>query len=154
MRGLDGGPHRSPEFNWFAVDERRMCDEMQAQAARLRRLDSVLAKAIREQAEGGEALVSEMHPYRRWRREAARHVKELRTVLDDRERYDRHLARVPGLEKRLRDRIAAVEGAIRNGAPERKTVEVAHEVQMEREREAARSRDRSRYMSAEIDYGR
>ena len=116
MRGLDGGPHRSPEFNWFAVDERRMCDEMQAQAAR--------------------------------------HVKELRTVLDDRERYDRHLARVPGLEKRLRDRIAAVEGAIRNGAPERKTVEVAHEVQMEREREAARSRDRSRYMGAEIDYGR
>ena len=154
VRGLDGGPHRSPEFNWFAVDERRMCDEMQSQAARLWHFDNVLAKALREREEGGEAFVSKMHPYPRWQRDAMHHVKELRTVLDDRERYDRHLDRVPGLEKRLRDSIAAVEGAIRNDAPERKAVEAAHEVQMEREREATRSRDRGRYMGAEIDYGR
>ena len=154
VTGLDGGSHRSPEFNRFAVRERSVLADMRSEDACLRRLDNVLAKAIRERAEGGEAFVSEMHPYPRWQRDAMHHVKELQTVLGDRERYDRHLARVPGLEKRLRDRIATVEGAIRNDAPERKTVEAAHEMRMEREREAARSRDRGRYMGAEIDFGR
>ncbi len=107
-----------------------------------------------EREEGGEAFVSEMHPYPRWQRDAMHHVKSLRTVLDDRETYGPHLARVPGLERRLRDRAATVEGAIRNDAPERKEVEGAHEIQMEREREVARSRDRGRYMGTEIDYGR
>ena len=155
VTGLDGGSHRSPEFNTFAVGERSVLTGMQAEQACLRHLDDVLARAVRERDEGGAKFVSEMHPYPQWQRNAMHHVKELRAVLDDkRERYDRHLARTPGLERRLRDRIAAVEGAIRNDAPERKAVEAAHEVQMEREREAARSRDRGRYMGAEIDYGR
>ena len=154
VTGLDRGPHRSPEFNGFAVGESMMCDEMQGRAARLWHLDNDLAKAVREREEGGEAFVSEMHPYPRWQRDAMHHVKSLRTVLDDRETYGPHLVRVPGLEKRLRDRAATIEGAIRNDAPERKAVEAAHEVQMEREREAARSRDRGRYMGAEIDFGR
>ena len=154
VTGLDRGPHRSPEFNGFAVGESMMCDEMQGRAARLWHLDNDLAKAVREREEGGEAFVSEMHPYPRWQRDAMHHVKSLRTVLDDRETYGPHFARVPGLERRLRDRAATVEMAIRNDAPERKEVEAAHEIQMEREREAARSRDRGRYMGAEIDFGR
>ena len=154
VTGLDRGPHRSPEFNGFAVGESMMCDEMQGRAARLWHLDNDLAKVVREREEGGEAFVSEMHPYPRWQRDAMHHVKSLRTVLDDRETYGPHLARVPGLERRLRDRAATIEGAIKSDAPERKAVEAAHEVQMEREREAARSRDRGRYMGAEIDFGR
>ena len=154
VTGLDRGPSRTPEFNTFAVDESRTRDEMQSQAACLRYFDNVLAKALREREEGGAEFVSKMHPYPRWRREAMRNVKELRTVLGDRERYDRHLARVPGLEKRLRDRVAAVEETIRRDAPQRKAVEAAHAERMEREREADRSRGRTRYMGAEIDFGR
>ncbi len=101
-----------------------------------------------------------MHPYPRWKRDAARSVGEFRDILSDRERYDRHLARVPGLERRLRETAAAVSDAIRRDAPDRKKVEAAYKVRMERER-AIRQREQelerihgpSRYMGAEIDIG-
>ena len=151
--GLDAAPSGTPEFNVFAVDRRSERWDMQAEQARLRWVDHHLAKALRERNEGGEAFVLEMHPYPRWKREAARTVGELRDVLSDRERYDRHLAQVPGLERRLRETAAAVSDTIRRDAPVRKKVEAAHERQMERERELERSRSPSRYMGAEIDIG-
>ena len=154
VKGLDAAPSRSPEFNWFAVDERSTLRDMRAEQARLRFVDHDLAKALREREEGGERFVSKMHPYPRWKREAARSVASLRDVLGDRERYDRHLARVPGLERRLREMAASVSDTIRRDAPVRKEVETAYKKEMERERELERIRSRSRYMGAEIDIGR
>ncbi len=68
---------------------------------------------------------------------------------------------VPGLEKRLRETVAAVTETVRRDAPVRKEVEAAHRTQMVREREIRereleleRSRRPSRFMGAEIDYGR
>ena len=95
-----------------------------------------------------------MHPYPRWKREAERSVGELRDILSDRERYDRHLARVPGLERRLRRMAAAVSETVRRDAPVRKEVEAAYKREMERERELERIRGKSRYMGAEIYIGR
>ena len=84
-----------------------------------------------------------------------------REVLGDPETYGLHVARVPGLEKRLREPAAAVTETVRRDAPLRKEVEAARRMQMERERETRqreldleRSRRPSRYMGAEIDYGR
>ena len=151
---LDSGPSRSPGFNMFVVGERSERWDMQAEQARLRFVDRDLAKALRERDEGGRAFVAEMHPYPRWKREAERSVGELRDVLSDRERFDRHLARVPGLERRLRETAAAVSDTIRRDAPVRKEVEAAYEREMERERELERIRNPSRYMGAEIDFGR
>ncbi|MYA87070.1 MAG: hypothetical protein F4X97_01200 [Boseongicola sp. SB0662_bin_57] len=127
---------------------------MQAEQAFLRFIDRDLAKALRDRDEGGSAFVAEMHPYRRRKREAARSVGELRAILSDRERYDRHLARVPGLERRLRETAAAVSDTIRRDAPVRKEVEAAHKERTERELELERSRSPSRCMGAEIDFGR
>ena len=154
VKELDSGPSRSPGFNMFVVGERSERWDMQAGQARLRFVDRDLAKALRERDEGGRAFVAEMHPYPRWKREAERSVGELRDILSDRERFDRHLARVPGLERRLRETAAAVSDTIRRDAPVRKEVEAAYEREMERERELERIRNPSRYMGAEIDFGR
>ncbi len=84
-----------------------------------------------------------------------------REVLGDPETYGLHVARVPELEKRLRETAAAVTETVSRDAPVRKEVEAAHRTQMEREREIRereleleRSRRPSRCMGAEIDYGR
>ena len=154
VKELDAAPSGTPEFNRFAVGERSELWDMQAGQARIRFVDRDLAKALREREEGGERFVSEMHPYPRWKREAERTVGELRDVLGDRKRYDRHLARVPGLERRLHEMAASVSDTVRRDAPVRKEVETAYRKEMERERELERIRSRSRYMGAEIDIGR
>lgn len=57
-----------------------------------------------------------------------------REVVGDPETCGPHVARVPGLEKRLRETAAAVTETVRRDAPVRKEVEAAHRTQMVRER--------------------
>ena len=154
VRELKWSPCDSPENTRFGVRERTVLHKMMGEEAWLKSKDEKLARIIKEREDGGERFVSEVHPYAWWQSEAERHVKEAGWMLDDPETYDRHFERMPGLEKRLREAVATVEEAIRRDAPERKAVEAAHAERMEREREATRSRDRGRYMGAEIDYGR
>ena len=150
-----------PGSNALAARERLLRDDMRVAQACVEGLEDDLAKAVREREEGGERFVSEMHPYADWQREATRHVGFFRHVLGDRDRYGLHLDRVPGLERRLREMAATITETVKRDAPVRKEVEAAYKVQMEREREIRqrereleRSRSPSRYMGAEIDYGR
>ena len=154
VKELDAAPIGSPEFNRFVVRERSVIWDMQAEQAFLRCVDRDLAKAIREREQGGSAFVSKMHPYPQWKRQAMHHVEHARHVLDRPETYDRHLSRAPGLKTRLREMAASVSDTVKRDAPLRKEVEAAHERKMERERELERSRNPSRYMGAEIDFGR
>ncbi|MXX90316.1 MAG: relaxase domain-containing protein [Boseongicola sp. SB0677_bin_26] len=159
--GLGRRAIRAPGGNEFAIRERSVRDDMQGAQAILRCVERDLDRVVREREEGGGRFAAEMHPYARWERDAERHVGELRRVLADGESYGPHLARVPGLEKRLRDMAATVTDAIRRDAPVRKEVEAAHKARMEREmeilqreQELERIRSPSRSMSAEIDIGR
>jgi len=134
---------------------------MMGREAWVEHIDEELAKAVRQREAGGERFMAEMHPYSRWHREATQHVGELRRVLADRERYGPHLDRVPGMERRMRETAATITETVKRDAPVRKEVEAAYKVQMEREREIRqreleleRTRTPSRYMGAEIDFGR
>lgn len=134
---------------------------MLGREGRVRHIDKELARAVKQREQGGERFVSEMQPYARWRHEAERWVEDTRHVLDRPETYGPHIARVPGLEKRLRETAAAVSETVRRDAPVRNEVEAAHHKQMEierekwqREQELEKSRKPSRYMGAEIDMGR
>ncbi|MCY3980417.1 MAG: hypothetical protein OXF51_01305, partial [Alphaproteobacteria bacterium] len=55
-------------------------------------------------------------------------------ILNNMERYGSHLTRVPGVEARLRDTVAALSERIRQDAPVRKAVEAAYETRMAQER--------------------
>ena len=157
---LERSPCRSLENTHFGIRERTAWHEMLCRDGWVRHIDNELARAARQREQGGERFVSEMHPYARWRHEATRWVKDARKVLGDPETYGPHVARVPGLEKRLRETAAAVTETVRRDAPVRREVEAAHRMQVEREREIRqreleleRSRRPSRYMGAEIDIG-
>ena len=89
---------------------------MLGRAGRVRHIDNELARAVSQREQGGEEFVSEIHPYARWRHEAERWVEEAREVLADPVTYSPHIARVPGLEKRLRETAAAALG---DGHPRR-----------------------------------
>ncbi len=150
-----------PGKNALAARERLLRDDMRVAQACVEGLEDDLAKSVREREEGGERFVSAMHPYAGWKREAMDRVRYFRHVLGDRDRYGPHLDRVPGLEKRLREAAATISETVARDAPVRKEVEAAYKVQLEREREIRerereleRARNPSRYMGAEIDYGR
>ena len=158
---LERSPCKSPENTDFGIRERTAWHEMLCREGWVRHVDSELARAVEERERGGERFVTEMHPYARWRHEATRWARDARKVLGDPETYGPHIARVPGLEKRLRETAAAVTETVRRDAPVRKEVEAAHKRRMELERETRqreleleRSRRPSRYMGAEIDIGR
>ena len=158
---LERSPVHSLKNTHFGIDERTAWHEMLGRAGRVRHIDNELARTVSQREQGGEKFVSEIHPYARWRHEAERWVEEAREVLADPETYGPHIARVPGLEKRLRETAAAVSETVTRDAPVRKEVEAAHKVQMEREREILqreqeleRSQSPSHSMSAEIDIGR
>ena len=160
VHGLERSPCHSLKNTHFGIRERTAWHEMLCREGWVRHIDSELARAVGQREAGGERFVSEMHPYARWRHEATRWVKEAREALGDPETYGPHLARVPGLEKRLRETATAVSETVRCDAPVRKEVEAAYKVQMEREREMRqreleqeRTRAPSRYMGAEIDIG-
>ena len=158
---LERSPCQSIESHRFGVRERTVWHRMLGRAGRVRHIDNELARAVSQREHGGERFVSEIHPYARWRHEAERWVEEAREVLADPETYGPHIARVPGLEKRLRETAAAVSETVARDAPVRKEVEAAYKVQMEREREIRareleleKRRCPSRSMSAAIDIGR
>ena len=158
---LERSPVHSLKNAHFGIDERTVWHRMLGRAGRVRHIDNELARAVSQREHGGERFVSEIHPYARWRHEAERWVEEAREVLADPETYGPHIARVPGLEKRLRETAAAVSETVTRDAPVRKEVEAAYKVQMEREREIRereleleKRRCPSRSMSAEIDIGR
>ncbi|MDE0696839.1 MAG: hypothetical protein OXH76_13520, partial [Boseongicola sp.] len=161
VRDLRRSPVKSIESNRFGVRERTVLHDMMGREARVKGIDEDLARSVVEREDGGERFVSEMHPYARWQREATQHVGDLRRVLDDRERYGAHLDRVPGMERRMRETAATITETVTRDAPVRKEVKAAYKEMMEREREIRqrereleKSRSPSRYMGAEIDYGR
>ena len=150
-----------PGSNALAARERLLRDDMRVAQACVEGLEDDLEKAVREREEGGERFVSEMHPYVGWKREATRNVGFFRHVVGDRDRYGPHLDRVPGMERRMREAAATITETVTRDAPVRKEVETAYKERMEREREIRqrereleKSRSPSRYMGAEIDYGR
>ncbi|MDE0520609.1 MAG: relaxase domain-containing protein [Boseongicola sp.] len=158
---LERSPVHSLKNTHFGIDERTVWHEMLGRQGRVRHVDKELARLVERRKAGGEKFVSEIQPYARWRHEVERRVEDTREVLADPETYGPHIARVPGLEKRLREVSAAVSETVARDAPVRKEVEAAHAIQMEREREIRqrerdleRSRSPSRSMGAEIDYGR
>ncbi|MYK31347.1 MAG: hypothetical protein F4051_06365 [Boseongicola sp. SB0670_bin_30] len=160
VTGLERSPCKSVESNRLGVQERAVWHEMLGRDGRVRQVDEELAKLVEQREAGGGRFVSEMHPYARWRHEAERRAKEAWEVLAAPETYGPHIARVPGLEKRLRETAAAVTETVTRDAPVRKEVEAAYNVRMERERAARRreqelenSRSPARHMGAEIDYG-
>ena len=121
-------------------------------------IDSDLTKALREREDGGEQFVAQTHPYYRWERETTRSLEGFRRILHNSERYSPHLARIPGLEERLRETAASVSERIRQDAPARKEVEAAHAVRVERQiamraRERALSRSRGPSLSMSMDIG-
>ena len=161
VRDLRRSPVESIECNRFGVRERTVLHDMMGREARVKGIDEDLAKAAAERENGGDRFVSEMHPYARWQREAERSVEDARDVLGNRERYGPHLDRVPGMERRMRGAAARITETVTRDAPVRKEVEAAYKERMQRdreirqrERELEKSRSPSRYMGAEIDYGR
>ncbi|WP_049641144.1 MobF family relaxase [Candidatus Rhodobacter oscarellae] len=146
-----------PGKNTLAVRERAVRDDMRYAQAFVKGVDSDLTKALRQWEDGGERFVAEMHPYHRWERETKSSLENVRRVLSNKERYGPHLARVPGLEERLRETAASVSEKIKHDAPVRKEVEAAHAVRVEREiatrareRALTRSRGPSRSMGLEM----
>ena len=157
---LERSPVRSLKNTHFGIDERTVWHEMLGREGRVRHVDKELARLAGQRERGGEKFVSEIQPYAWWRHEVERRVEDAREVLADPETYGPHIARVPGLEKRLREVSAAVSETVARDEPVRKEVEAAHAIQMEREREIRqrereleKSRSPSRYMGAEIDIG-
>ena len=158
VNGLGKHAIVAPGQNTLAVRERAVRDDMSGAQAFVHGVESDLAKALREREDGGERFVAQMHPYYRWNRETKRSLEDVRRILGNSERYSPHLARIPGLEERLRETAASVSERIRQDAPVRKEVEAAHAVRVEREiamraRERALSRSRGPSLSMSMDIG-
>ncbi|MCY4192222.1 MAG: AAA family ATPase, partial [Rhodospirillaceae bacterium] len=132
-----------PGSNTLAVRERAVRDDMQYARAAVQSIEGDLVKVLQEREHGGDRFVAEMHPYYRWHRDAVKELESAGHILRDTERYGPHLARVPRLERRLRETAAALSERIRQDAPVRKEVEAAYETRMAQER-AVRERSRAR----------